>query len=308
MFYLLIGIVAAPALSTIVTAIGTFLTHLIFHVIVFDDSDTTHAFDQILQRLGAVGPRKPDGKIAKGWHRVWVPGTGRLPRGWILAEKTLQHVDRGGVRVTYNVYCLGRTAYCSICDELNKDTNRVITIFEEALVPWRTTGYSYNDARELKAYPRQAEIICQVVQRYMEKKVAMFLVSGDPGQGKTTLGELVGRQLQQKTQMTIIKTAVNLAAPGKGILDSFLERDKDTILILELNEYDIAIKTATGEHEYTNKEISCYAQNKTSLNNLFDFFGQQERLVVIATTNDCTLQDIPEYRSFIRRFDKVIAY
>lgn len=309
MWYLLIGIVVGPALTAIVTSVGTFLVHLIFHVLVFDDSDTTHTFDKFLQKQKAIGPRQPDGKIAVGWHRTWYSKPGAwFKRGWVLAEKVVTYSERSGSRTTYKVYCFGSLAYEAICKELNKDHDKVVTIFEEKLCPWRSTDYSYNDSRCLVPYPRQKEIIDDIVMLYLKKMVAFFFISGKPRLGKTTLSELVGRRLRKETGMKVVKTAINLAAPGKGVVDYFWTRDQDTILILELNEYDVAIKTAIGLISYENKEVNCYASSKTSLNDLFDFFGQQERLVIIATTNDSTLFEKEEYSSFIGRFNKTMAY
>jgi hypothetical protein len=285
-----------------VTAVGTFLVHFIFYVLVFDDSDTTHSFDIFLQKHNSVGPRQPDGKIAIGWHRIW------CKRGWIVAEKTTTYSDRGCTRSTYRVYCFGYEAFQEICTELNKNIDSVVTIFAENLFPYASADYSFKDSRSLEPYPRQTEIIGDIIQTYMTTTLAFFFISGKPGLGKTTLGELVGRQLRKRTKMKVVKTALNLTAPGKGVLEYFWTRDPDTILILELNEYDVAIKTALGEIPYENKEVSCYAASKTSLNNLFDFFGQQEKLVIIATTNDQGLFEQKDKESFVRRFHKAVLY
>lgn len=297
MYYLLLGIIAGPALATIATAFGTWLIHTIFHVLVFEDNNTVFSFDQYLQKHKATGPRRQDGKIAVGWH--WT--------GLILAEKVTTHTDRGS-RTTYRVYCLRTSTHESICKYLNRDADKVDTEFEEKLAPYNSTTYRYNDARSLVPYTRQAEIINDIVGDYLKRKTAFFLISGGPRIGKTTIGELVGRQLRKETNMKVVKATINLAAPGKGVLDYFWLRDPDTILILVMNEYDVTIKTAMGELPYENKEVTCHAATKTSLNDLFDFFGQQERLVIIATTNDQCLPENKDYASFIGRFNKVVKF
>lgn len=114
---------------------------------------------------------------------------------------------------------------------------------------------------------------------------------------------------------------VNLTLPGKGIISYLNMRDARTILILELNEYDVAMKMAIGNSvssdaenvtagtsSQTTKDVTAYAENKTSLNDLFDFLRLQERLVIIASSNDTSLMRKEQYTPFLRRFDRVIEY
>ena len=298
MLYIIIGILCGPILFTLMKVIS----HTVFNILVTIKKDKVYKIDQILKRVDAVGPRKPNNTIAQGWHRAWYNG------GWLVANRECAYSDHGHERITYTVYFIGSSAYQILCNELTSDDNKVVTMYEESLSPWITNCYDYNDRRELISYPRQSEIIDDIVTDYVKSRNSMWLIKGPPGVGKTTIAELVGRCLQKETGMAVFKTAVDLTSPGKGVVEYLQRRDQYSILIFEFNEYDTSIRTASGELACETKDVSCYASTKTSLNNLIDFLKQQDRLVIIASTNALDIDTTLEYESYIRRFDKVVTF
>lgn len=293
MYWLIGGFLAAPALS----AIAVWLSNLIFDIITTGANDEVYIMDRFLVSHKSTGPRRPDGKIGPGWHYVWKAGI------ILFAHRGSKINHRGNENSVYTIYVL--SGKDKLIKQFQTDKTKVTTVFQEQLSPWHSVMHSYNDAREINPSKRQSEICADIISTYKHTTNALYYVYGSPGVGKTTLTEIVGRELKHlHPDMDVVKTAIDITVPGKSIIEYFIRRNPYKILIMELNEYDIALKTALHGDRQSEK-YSSHAANKASLNNIIDFMQQQQNLVIIATTNDDKINDLQEYESFLRRFNVV---
>jgi len=299
MLSLLLGIMLVPC----VNGIAQLFLRLCCHIIDTEADEQVHKMDKILAAHAFIGSSTPNRKRAPGYHLMWYQGS------LVVANKTRYKQPRGGNEDTYTIYILGfKSSFQCLCQQLTLDTSKVITVYTETVCPWDPTIVTFNDRRDLTPNPRQQEIMDLALKHYTSKGLSFLMVAGKPGVGKTTLGELIGRQLCKKYQSPVRKATVNLAQPGEKVAEFFQQRSHDEILILEMSEYDFVIKTAMGERTNTNTELTCHASTKSALNDFFDFLGKQNRLVVIATTNQLDIFDIEKYKSFTRRFDEKVQW
>jgi hypothetical protein len=302
MWYIIVGFLAAPVFGWITRI----LMQTIFYTLDIAEKVDTVKLDKLLQKIGTTGPRQPSGEAGCGWH--W-----GMYKGGIVVAFKMREQDKYTVYVyTYNVYIHGKAPFNAICKYILPVADAVTSVHEESLGPYHTQ-YEYVDFSDVELRPRQQGIARNIVENYNHNNSAsssrinnaLVIVSGPPGVGKTTLGEIVGRMLRIQTSMNVKKYVVDFTTKEYGIAPLFYRRTDDTILILQLNEYDVAMDRALSTADDSDK-IACLAQNKSSLNNVFDFMAKQDRLVVIATTNNSKFS--PDHDSFMRRFDSVIKW
>ena len=163
----------------------------------------------------------------------------------------------------------------------------------ESPSPWKSSFVTTDEEPFFeKPFVGQQKCIKKIKNARKNKSI---LLTGEPGVGKSNIALFLAKELNAQ-----IVFGYDLTAPGISLDDLWrLSPSKESPVILVLDEIDGAFACANENKRA--KEYRCLAQNKTSLNTLFDRFERTNHLIILATSNKkfCELND--EYPSYIRR-------
>lgn len=140
---------------------------------------------------------------------------------------------------------------------------------------------------------------CCIDQIKNSKKIKSILLTGEPGVGKTNIALFLAKELNAQ-----IVFGYDLTAPGISLDNLWrLCPSEKSPVILVLDEIDGAFSCANGNKRA--KNYRSLAQNKTSLNTLFDRFERTNHLIILGTSNKSFGELHHEFPSYIRkgRFD-----
>lgn len=126
------------------------------------------------------------------------------------------------------------------------------------------------------------------MKSYTTANKVSVLISGGPGVGKSTIGELLAAEMKKKLCVApeVVK-CLDLTAPGFLLEDALKTSTVTTPVILMLDEFDTTIDYAERDRSKdgrSNEGISL-ANTPTSLLGLLDRMNKIHHFIIIATTN-----------------------
>ncbi len=139
--------------------------------------------------------------------------------------------------------------------------------------------------------PHQQTIINMILDEYDAKKSSTVLIHGQPGTGKSMVGELLAQAMLVRDSIKSVSfvDTYNPATPNDTFFNMYncIEPSKSTPLIIVLEEIDILLeKLHTGDIK-VHKDYVAPITNKTTWNQFFDRFdrGLYPHVILIMTTN-----------------------
>lgn len=154
---------------------------------------------------------------------------------------------------------------------------------------------------------RQQKIVKSVTQYYKKHKKGVFFISGDPGNGKSTMLRILGNHYKSD----ICKT-LRLTDPGDFMekLYNHAEPTEDKPLIVLFDEIDTMIHSVDKGEVFKHKCIPTQIFDKTSYNTFFDEVadGMYPFLIILLTSNKTAEEIAKENHECYLRKERVNGY
>ncbi len=145
--------------------------------------------------------------------------------------------------------------------------------------------------RVRKPLPHQKIIIDQLLADYDERGSSTALIYGQPGTGKSMVGELVAQTLLRRDTVTSVSyvDTFNPATPNDTFYNMYqcIEPTQKQPLIVVLEEIDILLTKIHSGETKPHREYSTLITDKSSWNQFFDRFdrGLYPHTILLMTTN-----------------------
>jgi hypothetical protein len=145
---------------------------------------------------------------------------------------------------------------------------------------------------ELVGNEKQQKIIDEIEKYYNEYERGTFFISGDPGEGKSTMLRLLGKHFKAN-----ICKKMRLTEPGDtmDLLYNAVGPSKEAPIIVLFDEIDYTIKAVNNNDIVFHKHIPIEIYNTNTYNTFFDDVndGLYPYLIVLLTSNK-TKKEIDE--------------
>lgn len=297
---LLYATAAIATLALIGKALGYTILHVLFNVIEVVKKGQVRRCDHILTKHVIVGNETPEGRRGTGWHLIWYNQT------LVLFYKESNQTQKGDDTEKCIVYFprwIGNLSKKTFQSEIVKDENRVLKRFSETLCPWREDSMDYPNKKITVPKHWQKLVVDKVINLYKNQKMVSVLIVGPPRLGKSTTAWFIAQAISELNKFgRVIVVPIDLTIPGRSILP-VLDNEEDDCVVLLRDEWDGLCKKTMEPP--TSKEFTCWAESKGSLNSIDDFLREQERVIIVDTTNVTDICTVEEYSSFIQRHDFV---
>jgi len=154
---------------------------------------------------------------------------------------------------------------------------------------------------------RQLKILKSVTQYYKKHKKGVFFISGEPGNGKSTMLRILGNHYKSD----ICKT-LRLTDPGDFMekLYNHSEPTEEKPLIVLFDEIDTMIHLVDKGEVFKHKSIPTQIFDKTSYNTFFDEVadGMYPFLIILLTSNKTAKEISEENHECYLRKERVNGY
>jgi hypothetical protein len=132
---------------------------------------------------------------------------------------------------------------------------------------------------------KQQKIIDEIVKYYNEYERGTFFISGDPGEGKSTMLRLLGKHFKAAN----LCKKMRLTEPGDtmDLLYNAVGPSKESPIIVLFDEIDYTIKAVHNNDIVFHKHIPIEIYNTNTYNTFFDDVndGLYPHLIVLLTSN-----------------------
>lgn len=274
--YLIISIVAGAVIMK-AGDIGEFIMSMITDTTVERNQRIVNKIDYFLANYGSCSSHTFDLKR---------PADGRhLYNGILFCRDT---VLLGNISiVTYTIHTLSKSVTSELYKKIMQIEQTNNSIIVNSISSKSAWDHSVDESTKIiptKMYPRQCDIITQMIERYRTNNNVSVLLSGKTGSGKTITGRFLCKILEQYNVAPILIEGYSPLKKGLPIDPFLTQATKLTPVILVIDEIDVAIASVMSER-VNSSEWCSHADNKCELVKFLDKLRDTPYLYVIYSCN-----------------------
>jgi hypothetical protein len=210
-------------------------------------------------------------------------------------------------RIIYNYICwvgvFGDKTFdkaLTFINSIDINTLRTISIDTAPMIP--RILYGKKLCHESKRH--QTTVLDHIISHFTEDNNynTKLIISGERGTGKTYIGRLLKKRLDDLKYTSLLFDDFNPSSVGVNIQELILNKASiSTPVIIIIDEIDKAYDQVTTEETVYDNRLQ-YTRNKQSFNNMLDVISDTKYVIAIYTTEKSIdqLNENVEHRSFFR--------